>query len=93
MPTHEPQTGRDGRSVECPHSSRYQQASDALDVESRRLGLDEWRFPAGTCPMVDETYVRALNDLVAADDERIDASNAAQRESCCCWRSLRIGPA
>jgi hypothetical protein len=65
-------------------ATRYQQASDALDVESRRLGLDEWRFLAGTYPMLDERYVRALDDLVAADDERTDASNAAQRESSHC---------
>ena len=48
------------------------------------LGRDDWRLPAGTHSMLDETYVRALNDLVAADDERLDASNAAQRKSCSC---------
>ena len=65
-------------------ATRYQQASVALDVESRRLGLDDWRFPAGTCPVLDEPYLRALDDMVAADDERTDASNAAQRESSSC---------
>jgi len=74
-------------------ATRYQQALDALDVESRRPGLDDWRFPAGTCPMLDETYLRALDDMVAADDERTDAFNAAQRESSSCLAVPRIGPA
>ena len=61
-------------------AAKYQQALDAVEVESRRLGLDGWRFPPGTYPMLDAAYDWAMDDLDAADDERIDASTALQRE-------------
>jgi hypothetical protein len=51
-------------------AAKYQQALAAVEVESRRLGLDGWRFPPGTYPMLDPAY-----------DERADAANAVQRES------------
>jgi hypothetical protein len=60
-------------------AATLQQASAALDVQSTRLGLDDWRFPAGTCPILDKAYVAALDACVAADDERTDASDAPQR--------------
>ena len=61
-------------------AAKYRQASKAVEVESRRLGLDGWRFPPGSYPMLDAAYDRAMDDLDAADDERVDASNALQRE-------------
>jgi len=61
-------------------AEQYQLASRALDLESRRLGLDRWQFHPGSCPVLDQAYVGALDNLVAADDERTDASHAAQRE-------------
>jgi hypothetical protein len=62
-------------------AAKYQQAMAAVEVESRRLGLDGWRFPPGTYPMLDPAYDAAMDDLDAADDERADAANAVQRES------------
>jgi len=61
-------------------TAKYQDALAAVEVESRRLGLDGWRFAPGTYPMLDRAYDRAMDDLDAADDERTDASNALQRE-------------
>jgi hypothetical protein len=61
-------------------AAQYQRALAAVEVESRRLGLDGWRFPPGTYPMLDAAYDRAMDDLDVADDERADAADAWQRE-------------
>ena len=60
-------------------TAQYQQALAAAEAESRRLGLDGWRFPPGTYPMLDAAYDRAMDDLDAADDERTDAAAALHR--------------
>jgi hypothetical protein len=61
-------------------AAQYQHALDALEVESRRLGLEGWQFAPGTYPTLDERYNQAMDALDAADDERIDATLALQRE-------------
>jgi len=59
-------------------TAKYQQAEEALATESRRLGLDDWRFRPGTYPIVDEAYDGAMDELDAADDELAAASKALQ---------------
>jgi hypothetical protein len=61
-------------------SAKYQQALAAVEVESRRLGLDRWSFPPGTYPMLDGAFDQAMDDLDAADDDRSDAADALQSE-------------
>ena|ERR1700712_558544 len=60
-------------------TAKYQQAQEALAAESKRLGLDDWRFRPGTYPMLDEAYDGAMDELDAADDDRAEASKALQR--------------
>ena len=60
--------------------AEYQRALEALESESRRLGLDGWSAPGGTYPPLDEEYDRAMDDLDVADDERTDAMISLQRE-------------
>jgi hypothetical protein len=73
------QPGETAAQWEVRAAAKYRQALAALNAESRRLGLDDWRFPAGAWPILDKAYVGALDVLVAADDERTDASDAVQR--------------
>ena len=61
-------------------TARYQRAKSAVEAESKRLGLDGWRFRPGMYPMLDEAYDRAMDELDAADDERAEASKALQPE-------------
>ena len=72
-----------GESAEQWHARltvKYQQAEEALEAESRRLGLDGWLPPPGTYPMLDEAYDGAMDALDAADDERAAALEALQVE-------------
>jgi hypothetical protein len=57
-------------------AAKYRHAVEALEAESRRLGLDGWRFHPGTYPMLDEAYDGAMDALDAADDERAEACKA-----------------
>jgi hypothetical protein len=57
-------------------TANYQLAEEALEAESKRLGLDDWQFRPGTYPMLDKAYDDAMGELDAADDERAEASKA-----------------
>jgi hypothetical protein len=49
----------------------------ALNVESGRLGLNRWRFPAGGAyPVPDEAYDTAMDDVDLAGDEVVAAAGA-----------------
>lgn len=54
----------------------YQECVAAVDAESKRLGLDCWQVRSGDHPLLDAAYEAALEDLDAADDERIAAAIA-----------------
>ena len=58
--------------------AEYRAAAEALDVESRRLGLDRWWFPppGRPGPVLDAAYLAALERLELADDERAAAAQA-----------------
>ena len=59
----------------------FQDALEALEVESTRLGLDQWRFsPGQTRPRLDARYYAAMDDLDLAEDERLGAATAMVRE-------------
>jgi hypothetical protein len=61
-------------------AAEYQESLAIVDVESKRPGLDSWRFPPGTYPTLDEAYDAAMDNVDAADDELTDASNALHLE-------------
>ena len=52
---------------------------EALEVESTRLGLDQWRF-SQTRPRLDARYCAAMDNLDSAEDERMEAATAMLRE-------------
>ena len=57
-------------------TAAYQECLAAVDAESKRLGLDCWPVRSGEHPLPDAAYEAALDDLDAADDERITAAIA-----------------
>jgi hypothetical protein len=69
--------GETAQQCDARATAKYQRAEEALEAESKRLGLDSWRFRPGTYPMLDEAYDEAMDELDAADDERA-ASRALQ---------------
>jgi hypothetical protein len=80
MPGMNREPGESAEQWNARAAAKYQQALEAVEIESRRLGLDGWRFPPGTYPMLDAAYDRAMDDLDATDDERTDAATALRRE-------------
>ena len=56
-------------------NAAYQDALVALEVESMRLRLDQWRFLPGR-PRLDARYHAAMDNLDAAEDERLAAATA-----------------
>ncbi len=52
---------------------------EALEVESTRLGLDQWRFSQPR-QRLDVRYRAAMDILDLAEDERMEAATAMIRE-------------
>ena len=57
-------------------AAAYQDCLGVVDAESKRLGLDCWPAQSGDHPLLDAAYEAALEDLDAADDERMAAAIA-----------------
>jgi hypothetical protein len=61
-------------------NSDYLDAWTALRVASCVLRAAGWRFPDSSYPLLDEAHDDAMDALDAADQERIEASIAVDRE-------------
>ena len=57
-----------------------QAALEALEVESTRLGLDQWFSQRGIGPGWTPGYCAAMDALDLAEDERMDVATAMVRE-------------